>query len=158
MKILKKILLILLLVLVIAQFFRPDKNDGNLESVNAFVAETKPSNEVKAILVESCFDCHSDHTRYPWYNNITPINYWLADHVAHGRKHLNVSKWEAYSVERKDHKFEEIIEMINVKEMPLKSYTYTHSEANLSDTQIKQITDWANQVRIDYALIKPIPQ
>lgn len=157
MKILKKILITLLLVFIVAQFFRPDKNEGSLESVTAFLAETKPSNEVKAILTESCFDCHSDHTRYPWYNNITPINYWLENHVKHGTKHLNFSKWEGYSVKRKDHKFDEIIEMVETKEMPLKSYTYTHGEANLSDAQIEQILIWAKQVKVGYGLL-PKPQ
>jgi len=157
MKIVKKILMVLLLALLIAQFFRPEKNNGTVESVTAFFAETNPTDEVVAILTESCFDCHSDTTRYPWYNNITPVNYWLADHIKHGKKHFNVSKWQGYSVKRKDHKIEELIEMVEAKEMPLPSYTWTHSEANLTDAQIKAVLDWANLVRMGYAL-EPRPQ
>lgn len=56
------------------------------------------------------------------------------------------------SVKRKDHKFEEIIEMVEEKEMPLESYTITHSEAKLSDAQIQAVVDWAQLVRIKYGM------
>jgi hypothetical protein len=157
MKILKKILLVLFLALVVAQFFGPQKNEGELASVNSFLAETKPPEDVKLILKESCYDCHSDVTRYPWYNNITPVNYWLAEHVKDGKKHFNFSNWVGNSVKRKDHKFEELIEMVEEKEMPLKSYTWTHTEAKLNDAQIKSVVDWANLVRVKYSL-EPKPE
>ena len=152
MKIIKKVLVLLLVGLVIAQFFGPDKNEGNLASIDAFMAETNPPEDVKVILKEACIDCHSDVTRYPWYNNITPVNYWMADHVKHGKKHFNISNWEGNSVKRKDHKFEELIEMVEAKEMPLNSYTWTHNEAKLTDDQIKSVIDWAKLVRLKYSL------
>jgi len=152
MKIAKKFSLLLLVIFIIAQFFGPEKNEGSLESVTAFLEETKPPENVKAILTESCFDCHSTATRYPWYSNITPVNYWMADHVKHGTKHFNVSAWESTSVKRKDHKMEELIEFVAQKKMPLPSYTWTHSDAKLNDKQIKDMLKWANQVRTVYAL------
>ena len=52
---------------------------------------------------------------------------------------------------------EELIEMVEEKEMPLPSYTWTHSQAKLSDDQTKAVLDWAKQVRIKYSLApKPI--
>ena len=150
MRIIKKILLVLLVLFVIAQFFRPDKNDGDLASLSAFINETNPPAEVHEIMKTSCFDCHSDKTNYPWYSNITPVNYWMADHVKEGSKHLNFSKWSAYSLKRKEHKMDELYEEVEKKNMPLDSYTWTHSEANLTDAQIKQIVDWAKGVQADY--------
>ena len=157
MNIIKKILFLLLIVLAIAQFFGPEKNQGEIASIDAFMLETHPSDEVKMILEETCFDCHSDVTRYPWYNKVTPINFWLAHHVDEGKDELNFSKWSSYSIKRKDHKLEEVIEMIEAKEMPLPSYTWTHKEAKLSDTQIKAVKDWAENVRLGYNLL-PKPQ
>lgn len=154
MKIIKKLLWFLLVVFIIAQFFRPEKNEGEMTSINAFLAETNPPEDVKIILKETCYDCHSDVTEYPWYNNITPVNYWLANHVKHGKKHFNISNWEGNSTKRKDHKFEELIETVEDKEMPLKSYTLTHNEANLSDKQIGAVIDWAKKVRLKYSLEK----
>ncbi|WMI64570.1 heme-binding domain-containing protein [Aestuariibaculum sp. YM273] len=157
MKLLKKMVLALLVLIVIAQFFGPEKNEGDMASIEPFLAETNPPADVKAILEETCYDCHSDVTRYPWYNNITPVNYWLAEHIEDGKKHFNVSNWVGNSVKRKDHKFEELIEMVEDKSMPLKSYTITHSEANLSEDQIKAVIDWAKLVRVKYSMM-PQPE
>lgn len=154
MKILKKLGLGLLIVFVIAQFFGPEKNEGDLSSVDAFYADTNPPKEVKAILETACMDCHSSSTRYPWYNNITPVNYWLDEHVNDGKKHFNMSLWSDYSDKKKDHKLEELAEEVEKKEMPLPSYTWTHGDADLSQEQIDAVVSWVNMARIKYAFLK----
>jgi mono/diheme cytochrome c family protein len=151
MKILKKIGYFLLFALIIAKFFGPEKNDVDITTVAAFIAETNPPENVKKILETTCFNCHSSKSAYPWYNNITPVNYWLADHIKDGKKHLNFSKWSAYSLKKKEHKMDELYEEVEKGEMPLKSYTWTHSEANLTDDQVKQVVDWAKGVQANYA-------
>lgn len=150
MKIIKRILWFLLVVFVIAQFFGPEKNEGELTALNVFLTETNPNEQVKQILKESCFDCHSNKTRYPWYFNVTPVNYWIADHIEHGKGELNFSNWSEYSLKRKEHKMEEAWEEIEKKEMPLESYTWTHGEAKLTDEQITAVVNWAKQVQSDY--------
>lgn len=150
MKIIKKILVFLLIVFVIAQFFGPEKNQGEVSSLETFISETNPPDNVKQIMKESCFDCHSDRTRYPWYFNVTPLNYWIADHINHGKGEVNFSEWANYSLKKKEHKMEELWEEVKKKEMPLDSYTWTHSEANLTDDQIKAVVDWAKTVQDDY--------
>lgn len=154
MKILKKVGLVLLVALIIAQFFGPDKNEGDITSVDAFYADTNPPVEVKAILASACVDCHSESTTYPWYNNITPVNYWLEDHVNDGKKHFNMSKWSDYSDKKKDHKLDELAEEVGEKEMPLPSYTWTHGDADLSQEQIDAIVSWVNVTRTKYAFLK----
>jgi hypothetical protein len=47
MKIVKNILWLLLVVLVVAQFFGPEKNQGDLASIDAFLEETNPPENVK---------------------------------------------------------------------------------------------------------------
>lgn len=150
MKIVKKILLLLLVVFVIMQFFGPEKNSGETSSLNAFITETNPPENVKSIMKNSCFDCHSNVTKYPWYFNITPVNYWMAEHIEHGKEELNFSKWADYSLKRKEHKMEEVWEEVKKKKMPLDSYTWTHSEADLSLEQIEIIVNWAKQIQTDY--------
>ena len=154
MKIIKKILWFLLLAFGIAQFFRPEKNEGDLVSVNAFFEDTNPPEDVKTILKNACLDCHSDTTRYPWYSQITPVNYWLADHIKVGKKHFNVSKWNDYDDKRKDHKLDELIDMVERKDMPLDSYTWVHSEAKLSEKEIAAVNEWASTVRLKYVFLK----
>jgi hypothetical protein len=150
MKILKKSLISLLIVLAISQFFGPEKNDGDMATVAAFLAETNPPEDVKQILETTCFDCHSSKSTYPWYNSITPINYWLEEHIKDGKKHLNFSKWNTYSLKNKAHKMDELYEEVEEGEMPLNSYTWTHSEANLTPAQIVAVVTWGKKVQADY--------
>ncbi|WP_338730952.1 heme-binding domain-containing protein [Mangrovimonas cancribranchiae] len=154
---LKKILFLLLAVFVIAQFFGPEKNDGDLVTLEPFLAETNPPEDVKLILKETCFDCHSSVTRYPWYSKITPVNYWLNGHIEHGKEELDFSKWESYSAKKKAHKLEEVAELVEKKEMPLESYTWVHKEAKLSDAQIDAVVAWVNKVKFKYSL-EPRPE
>ncbi|PSG86501.1 heme-binding domain-containing protein [Aurantibacter aestuarii] len=158
MKIVKKILIVLLLVLVIAQFFGPDKNESDLEDIKPFLTETNPPKDVLAILETTCYDCHSSNTTYPWYNNITPVNYWLDSHIEEGKEHFNMSDWNSYSLKKKDHKLDELIEEVEEGEMPLNSYTYTHGDANLTPEQIKKVTEWAKNVRAFYSIQMEVPQ
>ena len=150
MKIVKKIAIVLLVVLIGMQFYRPEKNKAEGDYVAAFEAETQPSVEVKQILKTACYDCHSANTEYPWYNNIAPVSYWLADHIEDGKRHLNFSDWENYDSKKKDHKLEEVIEEVKEGKMPLNEYTWTHADANLSEDQISALLAWANNARANY--------
>ena len=147
-RILKYILLLALAALVVIQFIRPDKNKGGYESIAAFEADTKPTKEISEILQTNCYDCHSAETRYPWYAEIAPVSYWLADHIKHGKGKFNVSKWGTYSVKKRDHKLDELIEMIEKEEMPLDSYTWLHGD--LSEGQSQLLVRWAQLVRLQY--------
>ena len=151
MNILKKIALALLVILILAQFFGPEKNQGEFNT-DAFMLDTNPPKDVKFVFRDACYDCHSNVTNYPWYSNITPVNYWLNHHIEEGKEHFNVSDWEGLSVERKDHKIEEVIEVLEENEMPLNSYTWAHPEAKLSEAQKAAVINWAKRVRVKYAL------
>jgi hypothetical protein len=150
MKIVKKILISVSIVLVLAQFFGPKKNDGDMATVAAFLEETNPPEDVKKILETTCFDCHSSKTTYPWYNAITPVNYYLEEHIKDGQKHLNFSKWNAYSLKKKAHKMDELYEEVEEGEMPLNSYTWLHADANLTTKQIAAVVSWGKKVQADY--------
>ena len=143
----KKILISILLLFVIAQFFGPERNDADISTYDSFIAETQPSEEVLSLLENSCLDCHSNRTQYPWYNSITPINYWLSKHVKEGKKHFNISKWDSYSTDMKDHKIDEVAETIEDNFMPLSSYTWTHKDAILTNEQKELLITWSNKVR-----------
>ncbi len=140
----KKILIGLGLVLLVIQFIRPEKNETN-DLTNAISTKYEVPLEVAHLLQVSCNDCHSNKTEYPWYAAIQPVAWWLDYHVNDGKKHLNFSDFTKTPLYVQNHKLEEIIEMVDDKEMPLPSYTYfgLHSEANLSDKERQMITDWA---------------
>lgn len=151
MKILKKVAVALLVVLIAIQFYRPEKNTTeDPDYVRVFETETAPNQEVKALLKKVCYDCHSDNTVYPWYNNFAPVSYWLAGHIEEGKEHLDFSDWANYTPKKKDHKLEELIEEVEEGEMPLKSYTWTHGDARLTQTQRQLLIAWAQEARSQY--------
>jgi len=141
---LKKILIALLVVFIVIQFFRPEKNDSN-DMTYAITTKYEVPDEVEQIFSVACNDCHSNKTEYPWYANVQPVAWWLNDHITDGKRHLNFSEFTKSSIARQNHKLEETIEMVEKKEMPLESYTYMglHAEANLTDEQREMIIDWA---------------
>lgn len=140
----KKILFGLLAILVIIQFFRPDKNDAN-DQTFALAKKYQVPENVKQTLKVACNDCHSNLTKYPWYAEVQPVAWWLNDHVEHGKSDLNFSDFTNMPIAVQNHKFEEIIEKVEEHEMPLPSYTNfgLHAEANLTEEQRQMVINWA---------------
>ena len=139
-----KILFGLLAIVVVIQFFRPERNTSNDNTYHVSTVYDIPE-DVAGILKVACNDCHSNMTRYPWYTNIQPVGWWLNDHVEHGKRHLNFSEFVNRRVAIQNHKFEEIIESMEDQWMPLASYTALglHADANLTTEQRQAVIDWA---------------
>ncbi len=147
-KAIKSILIIALAAFVIMQFIRPDKNEAGYESVKTFETETNVNGELAVLFKTQCYDCHSNQTVYPWYSEIAPASYWLRDHINDGKKHFNVSAWDSYSAKKKDHKLDELIEMVEDGEMPLDSYTWIHGD--ITNEQKESLINWAQVTRLTY--------
>ena len=77
----KRFLIFLLVAFLFIQFFRPSKNVSAAVAVNDISTKYTIPQDVHAVLKESCFDCHSNNSKYPWYNNIQPVAWYLADHI-----------------------------------------------------------------------------
>lgn len=146
----KKLILVLAGIFVIIQFIRPDKNESGYESVAFFENETKPSVEMQELLRNKCYDCHSHQTTYPWYAEVAPVSFWIDHHIEEGNEHFNVSKWESYSVKKKNHKLEELIEEVEEGEMPLNSYTWLHG--SLTSEEKEALISWAKELRTNYVV------
>lgn len=140
--IIKYILITLLAVFVIMQFFRIDKTNPKIEKDKDFIAIANPPADIEKMIRTACYDCHSHHTEYPWYSNIAPVSWFLADHIEEGREHLNFSIWGDYDEDKRNHKLHECEEEVEHKEMPLDSYTWTHGDAKLSKDQREKLAEW----------------
>jgi hypothetical protein len=143
----KRILLILLAILVIIQFIRPERN-LHPGKQPASMADLYPvPADVHGILTKACNDCHSNNTRYPWYSNIQPVTWWLQDHINEGKRALNFDEFRNYTRRRQAKKMDEVAELVEKGAMPLDSYTWIHKDAKLTDTEKKTLVDWANGVQ-----------
>ena len=88
------------------------------------------SPETRALVVDACYDCHSNQTAWPWYSNVAPVS-WLAQRdVDNGRSTLNFSEWD-----RPQHGADESAEKVQEKEMPPTYYGWLHPKARLSSAE-----------------------
>ena len=147
MKILKNVILILLVVLIIMQFFHPKKNLSKGPFANNIATIYSVPPNVDDILKKACNDCHSNNTRYHWYNNIQPVAWWLNDHVEEGKRELNFDEFKTYRPSRQYNKLKEVVEQVKKGEMPLTSYTIIHTDARLTDQEKTALENWAESIR-----------
>jgi hypothetical protein len=97
---------------------------------------------VTEVLHSSCYDCHSNETRWPWYSRIAPASWLLVDHVNEARGEVNFSEWDSVSPGKHEEILEEIWEKVEEGEMPLLSYKILHPEARLSPERLAVLRDW----------------
>lgn len=146
-KIFKRIFQILFLIFIVIQFIRPTKNRADNISNNDISKIYAVPADVEAILKSSCYDCHSNNTVYPWYAEVQPVAWWLADHVKEGKKELNFSEFASYRIGRQYRKLEEVNKQVKEGEMPLESYLWIHKNSKLSDEQKLTLANWVTAVR-----------
>ena len=146
MRILKKIGIVLLIALVLIQFFHPKRNNSEGPQPNYIGNAYAIPADVKTILTKACNDCHSNDTRYPWYCNIQPVDWWTAKHVRNGKKAINFDEYTNRPLRYQYHKMEETIEMVEDGKMPLNSYLWIHKDAKLTAGEKKAVIGWANSV------------
>ena len=145
-KVLKTIGWLLLIVLVIIQFFHPKKNIHPGDQQYALAKLHAVPDDVKTILKKACDDCHSNNTVYPWYSKIQPVDWWLNNHVVDGKRHLNLDSLGAKPAWLRYHKMEEVKEQVEKGEMPINSYTWTHKDAILTAEEKSKLTSWAQGI------------
>lgn len=143
----KKILITLLVVLVVLQFFQIDKTNPETDINQDFLTIHNPPAKIASTMKAACYDCHSNKSVYPWYSNIQPIGWYLKDHIEEGKEHLNFSEFGTYTAKKQAHKLEECYELIEKGEMPLSSYTIIHKEAVLSEAQQNDLVTYFKEIQ-----------
>ena len=145
-KVFKTIGWLLLIALIVIQFFRPEKNLQKGISANHISTKYSITADVNSILEKACYDCHSNNSRYPWYFNVQPVGMWMDDHIKEGKNGLNFSEYTNKRLRYQYHKMEEVIEVLEEGAMPIDSYTWTHKEAILTLEEKSKLKTWAQSI------------
>lgn len=141
----RPVLLLVLVVFIGAQAYRPDRSNPPSAPGASLVALATP--EVAAILDRSCRDCHSNETRWPWYTNVSPTSWLVANHVHHGREHFNYSQWTSIDEDDQDKLLGGMCSLTQRERMPLPSYLRLHRGAKLSPADVKTLCAWSEKMR-----------
>lgn len=119
------------------------KNQGPAVGPKDITHVVQVPDTVLSVLRKSCYDCHSDSTNYPWYDQVAPVSWWIGNHVKEGKRELNFSQFATYTTKRQGKKLDETAEQVEKGEMPIGSYTFIHRDAALNKEQSKLLIDWA---------------
>ena len=125
----------LVAVFVLIQFVPYGRDHTDPPVTNSF---KWTSMQAKAIARRSCYDCHSNHTKYWWAVDIAPFS-WLAAHdIQDGRARLNFSEWTG-SLSTP------VLESAVSNNMPPLQYTLLHPHAKLSAADKQTLLDGFQQ-------------
>lgn len=153
----KKLLVVLLVVFVIIQFFRIDQTNPPINKGMDFLVIKNTPESTAQLIKTSCYDCHSNESKYPWYTNIQPLGWFLKDHIEEGRKKLNFSTFATYDVKRQAHKLFEAAHEVETDEMPLESYRLGHADANLTDEEKVILVNYFREVEAETRRSNALP-
>jgi len=113
--------------------------------------KASPADQIKApkkvmnILQKSCYDCHSNQTKMPWYGNISPISIGVHSNIKNGRAWLNFSIFNRYDEKKKQKIYKGIVESLKIQKMPPPEYLLFHKDARLTPQEIQLLQDWARK-------------
>lgn len=138
-KLLVRLALVALLVLAAIQLIPVDRSNPPAK------LEIPAPPEVRAVLERSCYDCHSNHTRWPWYSYMAPASWFVIRHVRDAREDLNMTEWPLLDVEGQLFFFGEMKKQIAEKNMPLESYLLLHWGSRLSAAERDLLLAWIDE-------------
>lgn len=129
--------------IVLIQFFQPERNLGNVDTENDLVTVTMVPDSLATILKNSCYDCHSNRTEYPWYSYISPVSWYLEKHIRKGKEELNMSDFGNLEKGMKIGVLADVCDVMESGSMPLKSYLVIHKSALVNEAEKKAICSWS---------------
>lgn len=118
------------------QFIRPDFKNPVVDEKVALNTDPK----VMGVLKNSCYDCHSNETKYPWYHHIAPVSWVMSDNISSGRKALDFSNWANIDAKIKLERLERAKQLIGNDLMPKSEYLLMHKNAVL-DHEAKEMLE-----------------
>lgn len=134
----KKIAYWVLGTAIAIQLVRPDFNNPKVDEKSALNTDEK----VMSILKNSCYDCHSNETKYPWYHHIAPVSWVMADNIEGGRKALDFSTWANIDTNVKLERLKRAKQLINNEMMPKSDYLLMHKNAALTHEEKKILEEF----------------
>jgi hypothetical protein len=121
------------LLLAAVQFVRPEITNPPV------TADIEAPVEVKRILKNSCYDCHSNETRLAWFDEIVPAYWLVARDVEAGRRRLNFSEFGKLRPGQQKATLYEAVNQIQLGAMPLSAYARLHRNAIVTADQLSQL-------------------
>ena len=135
----------LIALLVVLQFFQPERNSSPVDTEQDMLAVVSPTEHIATLLRSACYDCHSNQTLYPWYERISPVSWYLSKHIKEGKKDLNFSEYGSMDQVDRIGLLVEPCDVLDAGTMPLQSYLLFHQEARLTQEERELLCNWTEE-------------
>jgi Haem-binding domain/Cytochrome P460 len=134
---------------VCIQFIRPRLDNPPV------TAELQAPPEVKQVFKNSCYSCHSNETKLPWFDQVVPA-YWLVTRdVKEARSHLNFSEIAKLPAAQQKGILFEAVNQIQLGAMPLPSYLRVHPGAAVTAEELAVLRNYLAPPTPDTATAAP---
>lgn len=97
------------------------------------------SPRTRELTVRACFDCHSNHTKWPWYADVAPMSWVVQRDVDAARETVNFSDWN-HRGDLPDESGPSVVR----GDMPPAKYKMAHPEANLTPEETIELARGLN--------------
>jgi hypothetical protein len=133
-------------IFILIQAIRPSRTNPPVVESRTLEAHVQVPPQVQTVLMRSCYNCHSNATVWPWYSNVAPVSWLVANDVNTARGHVNLQDWQAQVNEQegKEH-LGLICKLIREGTMPPAKYRIMHSDANISPEEANTVCAWSQQ-------------
>lgn len=112
-----------------------------LDSVYSGIAGTYRG--IHPILKNSCYDCHSDQTVYPWYHSVPGIGGMIDHDIEEAKKHLDMSDGFPFGGHASQiGQLREIRKEIEKDGMPLRYYRWMHWGTAVEGARRDSLFNW----------------
>jgi len=105
-------------------------------------AEIQAPGEVRQVLRRSCYNCHSNETKLPWFDNVAPAYWIVAKDVKTAREHLNFSEIGKLPAAQQRGILFEAVNQVQLGAMPLPSYLKVHPAAKVSPEDLAVLRNY----------------
>lgn len=137
--------IVLIAIVVVMQLIPSGLPEVISENENDLIVNSNVPDSVAYLLKNTCYDCHSNETVYPWYSYVAPVSWLVARDTKLGRAELNFSNWESNDKMHKAKYLDDIIDEVSDGGMPMAIYPLMHPEAKLKKSDRQMIVDWAEE-------------
>jgi len=127
---------IFVVVFVCLQFIRPELTNPPV------TAELQAPPAVKQVLKNSCYNCHSNETKLPWFDKVVPAYWMVSSDVNVARKHLNFSEIGKLPAAQQKAFLFEAVNMIQLGAMPLSAYLRVHPGAKVTSEELAVLRNY----------------
>lgn len=134
------IIVVLLCLFGAMQLYRPVLTNPPV------TAELQAPPEVKQVLQNSCYSCHSNETKLPWFDQVAPAYWIVASDVKEARHHLNFSEIGKLPAAQQKGLLWDAVNQIQLGAMPLPSYRRVHPGSTVTPEQLAILREYLSPV------------